>query len=437
VKTYRLAWATDIHLNFVDGDAGPFCDLVTQTGAGGLVITGDISEAKTIEQDLAAIESRLSFPIYFVLGNHDFYNGSIAAVRKAVAGLCRRSRRLHYLSDEGVIPLNETTALVGHDGWADGRLGDYAGSTVELTDYTVIEEFIGLSAEARLPRLGALGDEAADYFRRHLPAAFERFQCVLLATHVPPFREACWHGGAITDDNYLPHFTCGAVGDALVEIMSARPDRRLVVLCGHTHSPGTARILPNLVVRTGGAAYGQPRLVDVLDVGPSTAPEYPTLQPAAGTDKDDGGEEMTKGVSVAEKIDHELKGVAVILENPDGKYLVMKNKSRPGKPVPFVTIPTGTVERGEDPEATAIREVEEETGLTISGLHLVEKFNSVDPERYGRTPFTTYVFRANYAGSATLREEEKHEWLGWMKCEEIRNLGGPFSLALERALRHM
>jgi hypothetical protein len=36
-----------------------------------------------------------------------------------------------------------------------------------------------------------------------------------------------------------------------------------------------------------------------------------------------------------------------------------------------------------------------------------------------------------------LREEEKHEWLGWMKCEEIRNLGGPFSLALERALRHM
>ena len=89
MKTYRLAWATDIHLNFVDGDAGPFCDLVTQTGAGGLVITGDISEAKTIEQDLAAIESLLSLPIYFVLGNHDFYNGSIAAVRKAVASLCR------------------------------------------------------------------------------------------------------------------------------------------------------------------------------------------------------------------------------------------------------------------------------------------------------------------------------------------------------------
>jgi Icc protein len=299
VKPYRLAWATDIHLNFVDGDAGPFCDLVTQTGTGGLVITGDISEAKTIEQDLAAIESLLSLPIYFVLGNHDFYNGSIAAVSKAVAGLCRRGQRLHYLSDEGVIPLNETTALVGHDGWADGRLGDYAGSTVELTDYTVIEELIGLSAEARLPRLHALGDEAADHFRRHLSEAFERFHCVLLATHVPPFREACWHGGAITDDNYLPHFTCGAVGDALVEIMSVRPDRRLVVLCGHTHSPGTARILPNLVVRTGGASYGQPGLVDVLDVGPSGAPEYPTLQPAAGTDKDDGGEEMAKGVSVA------------------------------------------------------------------------------------------------------------------------------------------
>ena len=34
----------------------------------------------------------------------------------------------------------------------------------------------------------------------------------------------------------------------------------MTVLCGHTHSAGIAKILPNLEVRTGAAEYGRPEL---------------------------------------------------------------------------------------------------------------------------------------------------------------------------------
>src|SRR5438874_8164912 len=95
-----------------------------------------------------------------------------------------------------------------------------------------------------------LGDEASAYLRSVLPEALRRFRHVIVLTHVPPFREACWHQGRISTDDYLPHFTCKAAGDALREAMAAQPDRQMTVLCGHTHGEGEARILPNLRVLT-------------------------------------------------------------------------------------------------------------------------------------------------------------------------------------------
>lgn len=53
----------------------------------------------------------------------------------------------------------------------------------------------------------------------------ERFddesQAIDPGPHVPPFREASWHQGRISDDDWLPHFTCKAVGDVLREAMVA------------------------------------------------------------------------------------------------------------------------------------------------------------------------------------------------------------------------
>jgi hypothetical protein len=109
------------------------------------------------------------------------------------------SAHLHRIQCVGVVDFLPDTALIGHGGWADGRLGDYASSPVELNDHFLIDDFRGLDKGARLDRLHRLGDEAAGYFRRGLPEALARHRRVVALTHVPPFREACWHEGRLSN----------------------------------------------------------------------------------------------------------------------------------------------------------------------------------------------------------------------------------------------
>jgi hypothetical protein len=78
--------------------------------------------------------------------------------------------------------LTNRTALVGHGGWADGRLGNYAGSTVLLNDYVLIEDFAELvpgspvpGCESRLSLLNRLGEGIGDSILRPFsPASPER-----------------------------------------------------------------------------------------------------------------------------------------------------------------------------------------------------------------------------------------------------------------------
>jgi Icc protein len=264
----KLAWATDIHLDFLDA-AGieAFLGRLESSRADAFLIGGDIAKAGSVERHLRTLESRLLRPVYFVLGNHDFYVGSIPRVRKAMRKLTKQSRLLRWLPAAGVIPLGPQTALVGHDGWGDARLGNPDTTPVRLNDFVMIEELSGVSRELRRERLRDLGDEAARHVREVLPQALAARPKVLFLTHVPPFRESCWHEGVISDDDWLPYFTCKAVGDALLEVMQAHPQHELTVLCGHTHGEGTAELLPNLKVWTGGAQYGAPRIERILDVG--------------------------------------------------------------------------------------------------------------------------------------------------------------------------
>jgi Icc protein len=263
----RIAWLTDIHLNFVEpAGVDAFLAQVRATDADAVLIGGDISEAHNVIRYLSRIDDALQRPVYFVLGNHDFYFGSIRKVRQQVIDLCAERPRLHYLTASEPIELAPTVGLVGHDGWADARIGDYERSFVMMNDYKLISELSGMTKEARWPLLKSLGDEAAAHIRRVLPLALERYPHVYLVTHIPPLREACWHEGHHSDDEWAPHFTCKAVGDEALEIMSRFPDRQLTLLCGHTHSPGETQPLDNVHIYTGGAVYGTPAIARVFSI---------------------------------------------------------------------------------------------------------------------------------------------------------------------------
>lgn len=275
----KVVWATDIHLNFVGkAEVEYLCRRVRDSGTEAVLLGGDIAEALDIEEWLGFLASRVEVPIYFVLGNHDYYGGDVAAVRARMTRLA--SPRLHWLPASGVVELTPRTGLIGHGGWGDGRIGDFLSSEVILTDYVAIRDLreVGTAgAEVENPlagwenksalkkKLGELGDEAAATLRPLLAEAVERFQRVIVLTHVPPFREACWHGGAISEEPWLPGFTCKAMGDLLLDVVGRVPTTNVTVLCGHTHGDGEYEALPNLLVRTRGAKYTKPDF-EVMDI---------------------------------------------------------------------------------------------------------------------------------------------------------------------------
>ncbi len=265
----RVGWLTDIHLNFLSLTlVGEFVEKLSHQKVDAWLISGDIGESYTLTAYLKIMAVKLPQPVYFVLGNHDFYRGSIYGVRDEIKELCLQNSNLHYLNALECVALTPTVGLIGHDGWADLQFGNFAGSDVWMNDYVLIRELAGQKKVGLLPRVVSLADEAAQHFRQILPRALERFAHVVVVTHVPPFQEACWHEGRISDDNWLPHFTCKAVGDVLRDMMVAHPHRQMTVLCGHTHGKGEAHILPNLRVLTGGAEYGNPTIQEIFDFTP-------------------------------------------------------------------------------------------------------------------------------------------------------------------------
>lgn len=264
----RYAWLTDIHLEFLqDKKTLCFVEELAAQKFDGLFLTGDISTAKRLEFHLHLFEDIYQAPVYFVLGNHDYYGGVIESVRKMIEELCNRCKWLHWLPASGVVKMSSDTCLIGHDGWADGRFGDYAGSRVLLNDYVQIQNFVKAGELGRLALLNNYGDQAAAYFENILPEALKHYQHVIVLTHVPPFKKSCWHEGKISADDWLPHFSCKAIGDVLKKLMSTYSDRKMTVLCGHTHSSGQVAILPNLLVKTGGAEYGLPKIQEILENG--------------------------------------------------------------------------------------------------------------------------------------------------------------------------
>lgn len=138
----RVVWTTDIHLNFLrPPERSSFYASICEEESDAVFLTGDIAEAPSLKILLDEMLKAIAVPLYFVLGNHDFYYGSIDKVRQAMNEWCQVQPGLTYLSSTGVTELTPTTGVVGHDGWGDGRYGNYFRSPVRLSDQNLIKDF--------------------------------------------------------------------------------------------------------------------------------------------------------------------------------------------------------------------------------------------------------------------------------------------------------
>ncbi len=267
----KLGWLSDIHLNFLDdASRGRFLESLSVHPVDAWLLSGDVGEATSIVGYLQELAREIQVPMYFVLGNHDFYRGSIRGVVAEVASMARSSDRLAWLTSADPEPLAANVAVVGDDGWADGRLGDPLGTPVELNDFYLIEELTGHPRAELVQRLNRLGDHAAARLGPKLEDAAERHAHVVVVTHAPPFEGATWHEGEISSPDWLPWFSCDAVGSAILRCAETHSETRFLVLCGHTHSPGQYSPRPNVAVLTARATYGHPVVQAVIELDGSS-----------------------------------------------------------------------------------------------------------------------------------------------------------------------
>jgi 3',5'-cyclic-AMP phosphodiesterase len=252
-----LLWITDPHLDHLNGTAFKhWLRRLTGFDGDGVLLTGDIAEYETIPGFLAELRA-VETPIWFVLGNHDAYGGSIKSIQAQVETFCRAEAHLHYLTFESAFQYAPGSYLMGEDGWADGRAGDFLASDIMLNDYRRIDELKSLTQSQRFTALKALGDEAAQRLERQLQQTLSNVvNHLTIATHVPPFVESCWYEGSNDINAWTPHFTALSVGEVIRDAAVDHPEVHFTVLCGHTHHAGQVSILENLTVLTGDADYG-------------------------------------------------------------------------------------------------------------------------------------------------------------------------------------
>ena len=261
----KYAWLTDIHLNFIDDDARQkFYQEIVNTHCDGILISGDIAEAPCLADILNEMLAHIKKPIYFILGNHDYYRGKINEVRDVMKVMTCAHEKLFWLPASGIQQLNNDTVLIGQDGWADGRLGDYQNSRVVLNDSRMIADLFQekiLGKYQLLEKMQQLADTDAIQLQNSLiEAVNQNSKKVVVITHVPPFKESCMYDGKISGEDWLPYFGSKAIGDVLIKVAEDNRAIEFLVLCGHTHSESEYQPLSNLLVRSGRASYGSPEI---------------------------------------------------------------------------------------------------------------------------------------------------------------------------------
>ncbi len=270
---------SDLHLNFLsEPEIKAFCSDVTKSKPDGVIITGDISEAPSLVNHLKLLEQEIQKPIYYVLGNHDYYRGSVSVVRNIVADKAHgKCSNLFYLPSIGRVPpveesvkpaivaLTGNTCLVGHDGWYDGQYANwFAPGVVVMSDYMLIGEFrnsyMSGNSTGIYTQMQVLANECGLHIRKHVAEACKDFKTVIFATHIPPWPQNSVHRGRISDFRWLPNFSSKIAGDALIDVATAHPKNEFVVLCGHSHGSAHYCPLPNINSYTANSEYGSPEI---------------------------------------------------------------------------------------------------------------------------------------------------------------------------------
>jgi predicted phosphohydrolase len=298
-----IYWGTDLHLEWIGKDNfRKLCKQWPINKKDILFITGDISNYSVDNNFIDYLKimiNILNIPIYFVLGNHDFWGGRIGSIiANTIENISNKnndskiskemgfnkdehldigSSLLHYLDNEEYINIskyNRDTYIIGTSGWYDISAGAKENTTVWLNDFDLITDF---ALAYYKPRLFESVKKIAARFNNEFDNKLNTFlnkhgdeHCKLfILTHVPPYEDSAKYNMKPTDSNFLPLFTNIQLGK-IIDKLKDYPNIEVTVLCGHTHCYAHYQPAKNIVVIAQGAEYKYPK-IEELNIYPIRA----------------------------------------------------------------------------------------------------------------------------------------------------------------------
>lgn len=231
-----------------------FIDRITSMNADGLIITGDVSNGLWLESDLRYLAEHHPKPIYFVLGNHDYYWRYMGSVQNDVARLCKEYSNLVWLTNNDPQALAPGVSLVGHEGWFDANCGDrdmtwWAFDRLLNFDFWRIGDHVDQIYQWRQMAIAS-----ADSIEKKIEKALENSQLVYVATHFPPWKEASRAEGKLLEKLWYAYNTNVELGVRLEKI-AEKTSSQIIVLAGHTHMACNLSVTKNLTCRVAPSSY--------------------------------------------------------------------------------------------------------------------------------------------------------------------------------------
>ena len=252
----KYIWLSDTHLSMsiIPAMKRRFIDRITSINADGLILTGDISNGLWLESDLRYLAEHHPKPIYFVLGNHDYYWRHMGSVQYDVRRLCAEYKNLIWLTESQQQILSDGVSLVGHEGWFDANCGDRDSTWWAIDRILNLDFWRAGDHIDQIYMWRAMARQSADVLEEKIVNAVRSSRTVYVATHFPPWEEASRSDGSILEKMWYAYNTNVELGRRLQKIAAAT-DAQITVLAGHTHLMCNLMVSKNLTCRVAPSSY--------------------------------------------------------------------------------------------------------------------------------------------------------------------------------------
>ncbi|GGI89055.1 metallophosphoesterase family protein [Legionella impletisoli] len=240
----RTLWLTDLHVNRLDEEH--YTDLfnrIQASEADGIWITGDIGDPPLNWIFLEDLFCKFTKPIYFVLGNHDYYGLKVDEARQKARNLSYAYPNAHYLTSEAGFVFKEYF-ITGIGCW--GNTGNIP-LRENTWDSDAIYDLLRLNLEQLKTKVNQLGEQDASILLQKCAAGITKtIKTLVIFTHVPPI-EAMQGRNPVRalEENRTVYYSF-ALSNALKQLLETYPEIDIRVYSGHLHQAQAYQITDRL-----------------------------------------------------------------------------------------------------------------------------------------------------------------------------------------------